>query len=45
MQFEILFKKHDVQMATVDGRKLVELAQDKLDPSPSKQEMFECIID
>lgn len=43
MKFESLFKKHDVQHAVIDGRKLVELAQEKLDP-PKKEEMYECII-
>ena len=43
MKFESLFKKFEVQHAVIDGRKLVELAQEKLDP-PQNEEMFECII-
>lgn len=43
MKFESLFKKYDVQHVVVDGRKLVELAQEKLDP-PKEKEMYECII-
>lgn len=43
MKFENLFKKFEVNHAVIDGRKLVELAQEKLDP-PQNEEMFECII-
>ena len=42
MNFENLFKQHDVQLAYVDGRKLVELYRDNLD-KPTKEEMFKCI--
>jgi hypothetical protein len=42
MNFENMFKEHDVQLAYVDGRKLVELARENLD-KPTKEEMFKCI--
>lgn len=42
MNFENLFREYNVQMAYVDGRKLVELAVEKLD-KPTNEEMFECI--
>lgn len=42
MNFEKLFADHDVQLAYVDGRQLVELARENLD-KPTKEEMFDCI--
>ena len=43
MNFENLFKQFDVQLAYVDGRKLVKLAQEAMEKPPN-DEMFECII-
>ena len=42
MNFENLFKEFEVQLAYVDGRKLVNLARESLD-RPTKEEMFDCI--
>jgi hypothetical protein len=44
MKFESLFKKYEVAHAIVDGRKLVELTQEKLENAPKNDEMFDCII-
>jgi|TARA_B110001450_G_scaffold255214_1_gene282195 IQ domain-containing protein H len=42
MNFEKLFTDHDVALAYVDGRQLVELARENLE-KPTKEELFDCI--
>jgi len=42
MNFEKLFTDHNVQLAYVDGRQLVELAHEKLE-RPKPEELFDCI--
>ena len=42
MNFEKLFSDHNIQLAYVDGRALVELAREGLD-KPSKEAMLDCV--